>query len=173
MIDRVPVCDRRRERKRKRKRKWKQVQYARPPFSVNCVHKDLLHHHNPARPSTYAAVGFETEKARVCACACVCERARAYVVYMYACVDCKQLIATVIACAQVFDPFKVSIKNLEGIYKMSDSEDELFEAEVRSSVALAFYGHALVSGSELLCTHITAIIVRVEIFDCGCSCVRT
>ena len=66
IIDRTPVWDARRERKRKRKRKWKHVQYARPPFSLSCVDRQLLHC-EPARPTTYAAVGFETEKARVCA----------------------------------------------------------------------------------------------------------
>ena len=59
LIDRVPVWDT--HRNRKRKRKWKQAQYARPPFSLSCVNQDLCHY-KPARPTTYAAVGFETEK---------------------------------------------------------------------------------------------------------------
>ena len=61
LIDRVPVWDTHRNRNRKRKRKWKQAQYARPPFSLSCVNQDLCHY-KPARPTTYAAVGFETEK---------------------------------------------------------------------------------------------------------------
>ena len=39
-------------------------------------------------------------------------------------------------CAQVFEPLKVSPRNLQAIYDMSDSEDELFEAKVWSLVPL-------------------------------------
>ena len=35
-------------------------------------------------------------------------------------------------CSQVFEPLKVSLKNLEDIYALSDSEDELFEAKVKT-----------------------------------------
>ena len=133
LIDRVPVWDT--QRKRKRKRKWKEVQYARPPFSLRCVNQDLFHY-KPARPTTYAAVGFETEK--VCVHVALMNRMFSW------------QPQTVCPYMQVFEPLKVSFKNLEDIYALSDSEDELFEAKVET-FSLFFFLCSMILTSRSTC----------------------